>query len=162
MINQKEILKIKEKHSKFLFIAGFTIISIWGIICLTDVNQVYILRHLFTGRNPFSNIVYGYGPIIRLICYLISLILSMAIIGIVPNKNMKNITTYGKKTMQIFSWHYPVIYILFSFFNFRILCKNIYGKLIFLEIATIVSIILTNKIFSFPTKQIINWSKQNE
>lgn len=160
MIKQNKILKAKEKYSKPLLISGIVILIIWAYICLIQLEPVYNLRHLFTGRNPFSDVVYYYGPLARLLCYFISSVLSIAVIGIVPNKNMKNITNYGKKTIQVFFWHYPIIYTIFTIFNFNILCDNIYGKLIFLEIAILVAIFLSNKIFSFPTKQISTWSRK--
>ena len=162
MIEQNRILEVKEKYNKLLFVFGIIILILWAYLCLVHLDLIYNLRHLFTGRNYFSNVVYQYGPFARLLCYFISTILSIAIIGIVPNKNMKNVTNCGKKTIQVFFWHYPIIYTIFTIFNFDILCDNMYGKLIFLEIAILVAIFLSNKIFSFPTKQISICSRKKE
>ena len=162
MIEQNRILEVKEKYNKLLFVFGIIILILWAYLCLVHLDLIYNLRHLFTGRNYFSNVVYQYGPFARLLCYFISIVLSIAIIGIVPNKNMKNITIYGKRTLQVFFWHCPVIYALFTIFDFKVLCKNIYGKLIFLEIAVLIAIFLSNKIFSFPTKQISICSRKKE
>ena len=160
MIKGEEIIKIKEKYNKKLFIIGSFIILIWGILCLTNLDTLYTLRHLFTGKNYFSKTVYAFGPLARLFCYVLAIILSMAIIAITPNKKLHKITEWGSKTLQIFYWHYPVIYVLFAIFNFRVFCSSISGKIVFLELAVLTTIILSHKIFSFPTKQIIKYTKK--
>lgn len=160
MIKSEDIIKIKEKYNKKLFIIGSIIILIWGISCLMNLDILYTLRHLFTGKNHFSQAIYNFGPLARLFCYVVATTLSIAIIAVVPNKKIHIITDLGQKTLQIFFWHYPILYILVAVFNLNAFCSSISGKIVFLELAVLTTFILTHRIFSFPTKQIIKYTKK--
>ena len=67
MINIETLLHLK-KHLWKKIIA-LSVIILWIFLCFNYIDDLYILRHLFTGRNYFNDIIFEYGPLMRLLCY---------------------------------------------------------------------------------------------
>ena len=128
----------------------------------TDIYQY--LRPIFTGRNSFE--VLGrfskFGFAVRLLCYAISALFGLAVMSLVPNKNLGIITKTGTKTLQIYFWH-QVFLVLLSHFGVYGLISSVTGDTIatavYILIAVAVTFVCSLPVFSFPTKQLLSFGK---
>ncbi|MCI5997101.1 MAG: acyltransferase family protein [Peptoniphilaceae bacterium] len=154
MIKSKEIIEFKEKN-KYLLFAGVFIILLWLVLCFVNLNEVYKLRYLFTGRNPFYPEIIKYGPVIRLFCYFISTLLCFSFIVCIPSKEIRFISKMGKNSINVYFWHWKLYLLLYSYLNIsNLFFVGRFGKIIFLLIGILISVILSQDIFSFPMKQV--------
>ena len=154
LLQNVDIVRFKDKNSKYKFLAG-VIVLVWLGLCIYEVDRVYGLRYLFTGRNPFFPRIMSYVPLVRLASYTISFGMCFALIMLMPNRRMFLITDMGKNSINVYFWHMHIYYILNKVFNIsNIFNYGVSGKLAFLLIAVLLSIILSHNIFNIPIKQI--------
>lgn len=154
LLQNVDIVRFKDKNSKYIFLAG-VIVLVWLGLCIYEVDRVYGLRYLFTGRNPFFPRIMSYAPLARLVSYTISFGMCFAFIMLMPNQRMFLITDMGKNSINVYFWHMHIYYILNKVFNIsNVFNYGASGKLAFLLIAVLLSIVLSHNIFNFPIKQI--------
>lgn len=159
MINAETLAKAAE--NKRIKGMAFAVLAIWGVACLAGLDQLYFLRPLFTGRNPFSvnEIFNRWGCVFRMVCYIISVITGFSVIGIVPNRSVPAITLFGRRTLQVYFWHYFVITILDKLEVNDLLMATTGGRLIWILSAVFLAVVLSLKPFAFPTKNILKACK---
>ena len=154
LLQNFDIVGLKAKESKYKFLAGL-IIVIWLGLCVFELDIFYRLRYLFTGRNPFFPQIMSYAPLARLASYTISFGMCFALIMLMPNRRMFVITDMGENSINVYFWHMHIYYILNKVFNIsNVFNYGVSGKLAFLLMAVLLSMILSHKIFSFPIRQI--------
>lgn len=144
-----------ENHNLRNKLIGGGILSAYGLSCISFLDRLYVLRPLFTGRNPFSEQFFQFGCLWRLLCYSITIILGIAIIWIIPDHHLRGITTLGTRTLQVYFWHRLILYVLVAL-NITVLCNTAWGEIVYIGIAVSLTFILSQNIFSFPTKQIFD------
>lgn len=137
-----------------------------GFVALFFINTdiYHYLRPIFTGRNSFE--VLGrfskFGFAVRLLCYAISALFGLAVMSLVPNKNLGIITKTGTKTLQIYFWHQAFL-LLLSHFGVYGLISSFTGDTIatgvYILIAVAVTFVCSLSVFSFPTKQLLSFGK---
>ena len=121
------------------------------ILCITKVNTLYGLRYMFSGRHPFPDGIITYGPIIRLACYIISIVLSISLIILISSKNIKWISNFGKNTINVYFWHLNLFYIFKSYINLNSIYSSFsLGFIVYIITTIVVTVILSTKIFNFP------------
>ena len=156
LLQNVDIVRFKDKNSKYKFLAG-VIVLVWLGLCIYEVDRIYGLRYLFTGRNPFFPKIMSYAPLVRLASYIISFSIGFSLIMLMPNKRLGLITGMGKNSINVYFWHMHIYYTLNKLFGIsNISHYGVKGKIAFLVIAVILSIILSQNIFNFPIKQIRN------
>lgn len=151
------------------WIKVISIFVVVGFLALFFVNtDIYkYLRPIFTGRNSFE--VLGkfskFGFAVRLFCYAISSLFGFAVMSLVPNKNFGFISKTGTKTLQIYFWHQAIL-VLLSHFGVYELISSVTGDTIatgvYILIAVAVTFVCSLPVFSFPTKQLISFGKDNK
>lgn len=158
-----------EQLSNLLSKTWVKVVSIFvavGFIALFFINtDIYqYLRPMFTGRNSFEVLeeCESFGGLIRLLCYAISSLFGLAVMSLVPNKNLGIITKTGTKTLQIYFWH-QVFLVLLSHFEVYGLISSVTGDTIatavYIIIAVAVTFVCSLPVFSFPTKQLLLFGK---
>ena len=162
VILEPEIL-VKNTRRNYLKFVSVIILCVWGIICLFNIDQAYILRGLFTGRNSFlaSELFTKYGLLYRLLCYGITFLTGGAIICIVPQREIPFLTRCGGKSLQIYFWHWLLILLILKTGIGRILVSTREGQIIWLLFGIPIRTVLSFKLFSFPTQTIIRLCKTN-
>lgn len=156
LLHNFDIVSFKDKNFKYKFLAGL-IVLVWLGLCIYEVDRIYGLRYLFTGRNPFFPKIMSYAPLVRLASYIISFSIGFSLIMLMPNKRLGLITDMGKNSINVYFWHMHIYYTLNKLFGISyIFHYGVKGKIAFLVIAVILSIILSQNIFNFPIKQIRN------
>lgn len=151
------VIEIKKKYRKYGIIGSAAIVLIWGGLCLFKTDQMYFLRFLFTGRNPFFDDVRPIGPLCRLLSYAISAAMCVSLIFLIPDRKLPAITSMGRNTLNVYFWHYYVMLLLIRFADIKSLYVNVPGKILYFAIAFFAAIILSTKPFGFPLKNVKNF-----
>ena len=107
--------------------AGVIVIILSLVICYLLPWGGYSLRKWFTGRRSyeflsdfFGSYAITFGWAIRLAVWAFAILLSLAIIAVIPNCDLKYITTVGASTLNVYFWHRPLCYL---FRNWAVLPK---------------------------------------
>ncbi len=160
MTTKETILQLN--RNKTIKVIALGVIVLWLLICFTKLDSVYMLRPLFTGRNPFSinELFEKWGFLYRFICYIITFLTSFSILCLVPDINIPYISKMGARTLQVYFWHWPIALILKKIGLQSVLLETSHGKLLWLLIAVALTFLLSVEIFSFPTKAVAQFSKQ--
>lgn len=144
-------------------IASILVTAVYYFALFTDIKVMYKLRLLFSGVNPFEKVpIDNCGIQYRVLCYIITIIVGIAIIAWVPNKKIFLITEIGNRTLGTYFWHRPVLYALQGFGIIEIM-KSFSGKMIgfFCIGFTIVSVLVFSlDIFVKPIKAFQRWIKK--
>lgn len=154
MTNKEKVLSITQRP--VLKIIGAICIIGWGILCMTQTGHLSFLLTLFTGKHSFaSNEIFAfYGPIYRALCMAITIIAGFCLMCIFPKKKLPFIAKAGSCTLQVFFWHYPFIYFLTGIHADKLLSDSAPGKIIWLLISILLTLLLSTRIFAFPVKRI--------
>ena len=153
VVKNEDIVKLKK--NKILLIAVMIILLIWLISYFYELDFLYRFRYLFTGRNPFFPQIIAYGPLYRLISYIISMVIGLAIILLMPNSRIKGVSSMGQHSINVYFWHMNIYYILEKVFRISEIFKyGVVGKISFLLLAILFTIVLSQKAFEFPLKMV--------
>ena len=156
IVEKEKLLGLLSK--KWLRVCGLAVLIAYLVICLMMTEQLYPLRQVFTGRNPFAASYRSYGPLVRLGCYGLTGVIGLAFMLIVPQRSLGKITDFGQRTMQVYFWHRPVLYVMvYLHLNDSVLSLGAAGKAIWIILAVILTLILSLSVFSFPTAHLQRW-----
>lgn len=160
MVGKEQILALN--HSLLHKTLGALILALGAFVCFFLLEPAYQLRPLFTGRNPFPEDWYPYGGLLRLLCYSLSGLAGYALLCLIPDHRLPLCTTLGCRTIQVYFWHRPVLY-LFSFSGLpAAMCASLPGRLLYLGLAVFLSLLLSLRPFAFPTGQLLNFHKKEK
>ncbi|MCR5173696.1 MAG: acyltransferase family protein [Oscillospiraceae bacterium] len=156
MIHQQTITGFKSKYYRFLLPLAIVILALWFCLCFFKLDDLYIYRHLFTGRNPFSQAVIEYGPLARLLCYFITFLTGLSFIIILPTRSIPAVTLFGRRSLSVYFWHWPVYQLLQACFGInRLFEMSVWGKAAFLLAAVLLSyVLMAVRPFEYPLKLI--------
>lgn len=96
-------------------VVGAAAIIVFAVVCLVWTADVYPYRSLFTGRNSFATVakaIDGCSWLNRLIAYVISLITCAGFMAVVPHARMPFVTEGGRRSLQVYMLHGPVLQLL--------------------------------------------------
>ena len=156
ILHRQKIVALKKKVKPWLYILAVIFVLSWLFFCFFYCDIAYHLRHLFTGRNPFSESVLAVGPLARLFCYVVTFGMCISLIIIVPDKQINPITKWGSRTLTVFFWHLPIYYLIERLIGIgRLFYLGHWGKVLFLLCAVLLTIILSQfPFFGAPLDQI--------
>lgn len=87
----------------------------------------YSLRKWFTGRRSyefladfFGSTAITWGWALRLAIWAFAILLSLAIVAVIPDKDLGYVTKVGERTLNVYFWHRPLCYL---FRNWAVLPK---------------------------------------
>ena len=156
--NKDFVLNICNK--KWLKIISLFVIALFIYVCIFRLDDIYKYRMLFTGKNPYSyftEFVCTYKH--RLFTYLISFVVGFCVMCIIPNKKIKIISNMGRRTLQVYVFHQPIIILMqgLGLFNLLENTFNEWFKYIYILIAMIVTLFLSLRLFD----RILDYIKNN-
>ncbi len=137
------------------------ILLVWGLACLFLLDKVYALRPLFTGRNAYSESFLPYGAFWRLVCYAVSSVCIYAAVMLVPYKEIKPLTVFGRRTLQVYFWHRMVLYLL-NYMGLPGKPLSLPVQIGWLCLGVLVTLVLSLKPFGFLTDYVMHFSKISE
>lgn len=134
----------------FVILIGLFVSFYW-------IDDIFSIIRMFTGRNAYALIrTFHCGWRQRLLCYGITVAVSLAIISLIPDKRLALAEAVGKNTLQIYFWHRLILYIMmFSGFcdAIRESCGG-YWIPVYLMIAILLTFLLAPDCFGWPLKKI--------
>ena len=152
MISPQQSLKVLEK--KWVRVIGILILALWAVICRWKLDSVYLLRPLFTGRNPFGDSFGNWAFLYRGLTYLITVVAGVGVMCLIPKEKIPVVTRLGGRSLQIYFWHYNILNILLYLGIGAPLCADAVGKFIWIMLAAACTGLTGLKVFGFPTNQI--------
>jgi len=141
-------------------IFSLAIVVLYVGVCFIKTSWIYNYRTLFTGRNSFKVVAEKLPTVSfcsRIFTMLIAIVIGFAIIALVSNKKLSILSYMGSKTLQIYFWHRPIVYILVDIQLYEMLCAycgEILGIALLIFLAIALSIVLMSPLFEHPTKEI--------
>ncbi len=155
LLDQKKVIEFCKKRKVQILAIIFLIGTL--LLCYFFIKDIYFLRQLITGRNPFIELskYKRYGIIFRFLYYIVATLFIISLISLTP-KNRIAITTWGRRSLSIYVWHYPIINLFFSKLNGYKLLKQTNTYLTIFPLALLLTIVLAQEVFEKP----INYLKQ--
>ena len=136
--------------SKLKYLAIIAIIA-YILLCIFKINYMYNFRGLFVGRSSYVILhLAKYAWCKRAIAYIIQFTISASILLVIPNKEFKWFTKFGKKSIQVYMFHVPIVIIFnqFPFIN-KLFHKAPNAYILFcLVISILMSYIFSSNIFT--------------
>lgn len=136
--------------SVFVILAGLFVSFYW-------IDDIFSIIRMFTGRNAYALIrIPGCGWQHRLLCYAVTVVVSVALISLMPDKRLAPAEAVGKNTLQIYFWHRLVLYIMmFSGFSDAIRQNcGMFWIPVYLLIAVLLTFVLSLRCFGWPLQKV--------
>lgn len=98
-------------------IGGWIVIASTMILCYSGKWGLYSWRKWFTGRRSYEFLTdyFSYavksGWFIRPAVWIYAMVIVLAIIAVIPDRDLGYVTTVGARTLQIYFWHRPFCYL---------------------------------------------------
>ena len=138
-VDPDALYRLRQKYRWVVVPAALILIG-WGAICYLKLDQVYGLRHLFTGRHPFTAAEAPYGMLIRLGCYALASLTGGAVLAVSPARRLPCLTYMGSNSLNVYFWHWLVYMTLEHFFRIKTLfTMGVWGKAAFLLLALVLT-----------------------
>lgn len=96
MIDPNILIEKIKKYKKYLFVPALILLICWCVVCFWKFDDVKILQHLFSGRNPFRKDILPWGCLYRLLAHILTLIMGAAILVVVPQKKYRLFLTWAE------------------------------------------------------------------
>lgn len=144
-------------HQKWVKIFSILVIAVGLFVSFFYIRNIFSYIRLFTGRNAYAFVrVENCGWVNRLLCYGITVLMSVAIISLMPKRRIGLAEMVGKRTLQIYFWHRVILYIM-MYSGFCDAVKQHTGYLwipTYLGIAIGLTFLLSIDWFGIPLKKI--------
>ena len=154
--------KIIDLCSKtFVKIISWIVVAVWAYLSFAQVELVYPLRSLFTGRHSYQHVEkltqMECSFVNRLVAMAIAGVLCFAFLGISVNAYIPFISKAGTQTLSVYFWHRTVLYVITHFAVAEKLEEHFpdYWWIFYLLIAAAVTCILSLNIFAKPINAIL-------
>ncbi len=146
-------------------IAAWIVVAASLLICYLGPWNMYAMRKWFTGRRSYEFLSTYFGNItatawaIRIGIWAIALLISLAVIIVIPNREMGIISKIGANTLNIYFWHRPICYWINGLGLFPLLV-NICGDsdalatVLFTVFALALTVLFGQDIFQHPAKDL--------
>ncbi len=144
-------------RKKWLRLCAVAVLAAGLFISFYWIDDIFSIIRMFTGRNAYAFIrVAGCGLQHRLLCYVITVIVSTALISLMPGRRIRLAEAVGSRTLQIYFWHRLILYVMmYSGFcdAVRSGCGN-YWIPVYLLIAVLLTFVLSLDFFGWPLRKI--------
>jgi fucose 4-O-acetylase-like acetyltransferase len=115
-------------------------------VCLIFEERFYDKLNFFKGKTNYKELGFmPYGGLYRGIYYVLAFVLVICVIAVIPSVNCV-ISRWGKRTLQVFALHYPILNILEDGFHLKerlaVLGTSCYSYMVPL-IALVLTIVLS-------------------
>ena len=155
ILSSNNIIEYKENKKTLKVLIALFIVIGFAILCINHIDVLYRLRGFFTGRNPFPKTLLDFGPLIRIVCYGISLLMCWTLIILTPNKTIPFITLWGSRTLHVYFWHKPLMMVLLCFIPISTINSTPLGVLGSVVVGLVIAWISSLKVFTYP----LDWIK---
>ena len=166
-LDPTELYRFLNKKKFKIIAAAFLAVCLAAFLFLLFFHRDFLfsLRPIFTGRNRYTSLDsrWLFGPLYRIFAYVLAVGISLALICILPNKNLGYISGIGAKTLQIYFWHKSFLIVfeeLHVYERIERYTGSLAATVIYLLIAVGLVFLCSLPVFSFPTKQLLAIAKK--
>lgn len=152
----ESIIRKKISGKKWMVIS-WILLLIGVIVVYQNIDTVYKIRPLLTGRNAFTKMkgmMYPLGGLLRFGQYILAFVIGMLVIAAVPESMMKGrIAALGKRSIQVYTLHRPCIIFLINKVNISAALYSIWPAhyhLLILPVAFLITLFCSWKLFEKP------------
>ena len=146
-------------------IASWIIIVASIAACYFGPWRMYAMRKWFTGRRSYEFLSQSFGDItatawaIRLGVWAIALLLSLAVIAVIPNRKMGIVSKIGANTLNVYFWHRPICYWINGLGLYPLLIQvcggnDAFATVLFVVFALALTVFFAIDIFQHPAKDL--------
>lgn len=103
---------------KWLRVTGWIVIAVSLVAFANGPWSIYGLRKWFTGRRSYEWLLGQFdfalisGWWIRLAVWAFALVMTIAVMAVIPDREMGHVSVVGRRTLGIYFWHKPTQYLL--------------------------------------------------
>lgn len=155
------------KDKAYIITAFFIMAALLLLVCF-DVDLIYDIRPLLSGRNPYSTLpqIYAaFGGLMRAAYYVVSFLLIGCVIALTPQKQILT-TAFGSRTVQAYALH-TLLLRLFNYFGVKPLTQlfgisSLTMALILIPVALLITVICSLKILEKPFDLLLSPGKSKQ
>lgn len=126
-------------------------IIIFAAFCVFRTQDIYPYKGLFSGRNPFQDVaILNCSFLNRGLAYLITTLTGFSIIGVVPKRNIPIVSEFGTRTLQVYAFHYLIVYIVMALEVIERLQALPHGWLLLFPLGIVIASLLSIKVIGCP------------
>lgn len=137
-------------------VVGVILFILLAAGCILYMNEAYAYRPLMTGRNPYADCtrIPDCGGWDRLLVYGLALLVGATAAVLMPNKSLPLLGGMGRRSLAIYFWHRPILYILDHYeIGARIReLGDLQYQLIWIGVGILLTVILSARIFDVPVQ----------
>lgn len=138
-----------------------TVLALWAVLCGVFPSALWPWVRIFTARFPYSQVSLPHGAPARLGWYAGAALLCLAVLSVVPNRPVPVLTRLGSRTMQIYFWHRPALYVLeYAGISGWLWDGGLVGQAAYLAIGVGFAFLFGLNPFGFPTEFILKLKKR--
>ncbi len=107
------------------------VLIIAAIFVFVQGDEIYTLRNVLTGRNPYNTLgeFESTGCLLRLAHYAVAALVGGSVIILVPNKTPFGICgRLGQRTLAVYGLHYGAIYVIYELLNLKSVFADVIGR----------------------------------
>lgn len=130
----------------------------------------YRLRKYFTGRRSYEFLetffpgTFKYAWLIRLATWAVALVITFAVVIIIPNKNLGFVSKIGERSLSVYFWHRPFCYWICGMGVYPTLVQTCGSDGLALAVYILLALAMTFffglSIFTHPTGDLMNLSRK--
>jgi fucose 4-O-acetylase-like acetyltransferase len=155
--DRKKLEKLTEKTG--LRICGAAVLTVWLVICFVFMETVYKARPFLLAMEAYPEDV-PFAFVWRLMFYVSGPLFGFFMIMITPVREIRPITLWGSRTLQVFFWHRHVLYAMKYAGIDKWFYKTVWGQAAWVLLAAVIVCVLSLKIFMFPTEIFIKLTRK--
>lgn len=154
MFDKEKLESILNKKS--VKVAAVAVLATTFILCIIFIDNLELIRPLLTNKSPYSklkNSVEDYAVLLRTALYILSSTMGISILALSPNKQIDYFTSIGERTMSVYFWHYPVMYLILATPFVDMITTHLHEAayiMIWLLLSVLLTALLGLKIFKKP------------
>lgn len=160
IVNGQKLWEITRNRRVRIF--GAAVLILWFLACFAYRETLYSWCDIFKGMKMKNEALFQEQILIQMGCFLIAVIVGFALMCVVPSGRVPILTKFGKRTLQVYFWHRPILYILVDLHVVEKMCATTAGQWIYLLLSIPFTLLLSLRIFSFPTSQILWFGKEKQ
>ena len=158
------VVLYKSLNKGWLKIISAVFIVAMILLFVFNLKFALFMRPMFTGRNRFTALddYYVWGPFFRILSYLIAAAFGVALLSLMPNRNLGYLTTVGARTLQIYFWHKVFLITaeeLHVYEKIERFTGGTFATVIYILLAVGLTFFCSLPFFAFPTKQLLSAGK---
>ena len=142
MLDREKLLKFTSKV--YVRIASLVIIAAFTFAIFYLGDNIFSIRYALTGNNAYSEFGADWAPfgiLLRAGCYTVSSVVSLAVLSIVPVKNVPVLTKIGSKTLTVYALHRQFQYVFQ--YTFMVPLLAVLPENLLLPVLFVISLVLT-------------------